>query len=126
MIKKVLFGALVFFYLVAGMNHFIMPEFYYPLIPDYLPNKVVINTISGVIEILLACGLLIPNTRKWSALGIILLLLAFIPAHVHFILIGGCVDASLCVPDWVAWVRLLVIHPVLIYWAWYFKNYKWN
>lgn len=126
MIKRILFVAMVFFYLVAGINHFVMPEFYYPLIPDYLPSKVLLNSSSGALEILLAIGMLIPQTRRWSATGIILLLLVFIPSHIHFIQIGSCVNSSLCVPDWVAWIRLVVVHPVLIYWAWSFRDFNWS
>ena len=126
LIRKLGFLGMIFFYLVAGINHFIMPEFYYPLIPDYLPAKVLINGVSGSLEILLAIGMLIPWTRKWSALGIILLLLVFIPSHIYFIQIGSCVDSSLCVAEWIAWIRLVVVHPVLMFWAWCYRDFNWT
>ena len=107
------------FYILAGINHFRDPDFYEGLIPDYLPFSVeLINTASGVIEILFGLGLLIPRLRKWASWGIILMLIAFIPSHVWFIQIGSCVPDGFCVSEWVAWVRLLVIHPLLIGWAW--------
>ncbi|OEK04639.1 DoxX family protein [Roseivirga misakiensis] len=113
---------IVGFYMFAGANHFISPEFYYPLIPDYLPWTKAINVISGLAEILLALGLLFKPTRKLSAMLIIAMLIAFLPAHVYFIELGGCVHEGLCVPAWVAWVRLLVIHPILIAWAWWHRK----
>ena len=125
-IRKGLFVALIFFYIVAGWSHFIMPEFYYPLIPDYLPAKVFLNAASGLVELLLAIGLIIPQLRKCSAFAIILLLLCFIPAHIHLIERGGCLPSSLCVSNLMAWLRLFIIHPILIYWAWSFRNFKWN
>jgi uncharacterized membrane protein len=106
-------------YLASGINHFINPAFYYPLIPAYLGHQHLLVILSGVAEILLALLLLIPTTKKWAAWGIIAMLLAFLPAHILHVQQGGCIDpATLCTPAWVAWVRLLVLHPMLIYWAW--------
>lgn len=111
---------LVIAYFAAGLNHFRMPAFYYPLIPDYLGNKELLNALSGIAEMVLAIGLVFTKSRRWAAWGIIALLIAFLPAHIWFIQKGGCLDPNgLCVPVWVAWVRLLVIHPLLILWAWY-------
>ncbi|MEM7108988.1 MAG: hypothetical protein AAF519_12240 [Bacteroidota bacterium] len=118
MVKKISFYALVVFYLFAGFNHFIDPEFYYPLIPPYFKFPVVINAASGVIEIVFGLLLLTFRLRNYAIYGIILMLVAFIPSHIYFIQIGSCINEGLCVPEWVGWVRLLVIHPLLIYWAW--------
>ncbi|MEQ8240585.1 MAG: hypothetical protein RIA69_15300 [Cyclobacteriaceae bacterium] len=104
------------FYVAAGANHFINPDFYFDLIPDYLPWHGAINLISGIVEMILGLMLLTSKYRKWAAFGIMLLLVAFIPSHIYFITEGNCVDA-LCVPAWVGWGRLLVIHPLLIAWA---------
>ena len=117
MMRSALTYSLGLFYLVAGANHFINPDFYLPLIPDYLPFKDFLNSASGVIEIMLGVGVLYPATRRAASLGIIVLLVLFVPSHVHFIQIGGCVGEGLCVPQWVAWLRLVAIHPLLIYWA---------
>jgi uncharacterized membrane protein len=109
---------MLLFYLAAGINHFRVPAFYLPLIPDYLPNKELLNTLSGLAEIGLALLLVWPATRRWAAWGIIAMLIAFLPAHFWFIQKGGCLDPhGLCVPVWVAWVRLLVVHPLLMWWA---------
>jgi uncharacterized membrane protein len=105
------------FYLVAGLNHFRDPDFYTPLIPDYLPLPVFINMTSGVLEVLLAICLMIPKFRALGATGILVLLILFIPSHVYFIQIGACVEGGLCTSLWVAHVRLWVIHPILIIWA---------
>lgn len=111
-------GLLIAFYVVAGLNHFVNPDFYYPLIPDYLPFPVVINRLSGMIEIMLGLGFLWTLTRNYAAYFTIAMLIVFIPSHVYFITIGACVGDGLCVPMWVAWIRLLMVHPLLILWAW--------
>ncbi len=105
------------FYTIAGVNHFVNPGFYLPLIPDYLPFPDVINTLSGLVEIVLGLGLVFTTTRKIAALGITAMLIAFVPSHVYFIQLGSCVDGGLCVPEWLGWARLIVIHPLLILWA---------
>ena len=115
---RISFILLVGFYLFAGFNHFRDPEFYYPLIPSYLGYAYEINILAGIIEMALGLGLLYPKTRKLAAIGIILMLLAFLPSHIYFIELGGCISDGLCVHAWVAWVRLIVIHPLLMLWAW--------
>lgn len=107
---------LIAFYLIAGMLHFLMPSFYLPLIPPYLPYPVAINIASGVAEVLLALLVAYPKTRRIGAFGLVCLLLLFVPAHLYVIQVGGC-TASLCVPAWVAHTRLWVVHPLLVWWA---------
>ena len=121
--KKIVIHALAYFYLAAGINHFISPEFYLPLIPPFFSNPELINTLSGIAEILLGLGVLYFPTRTRAAYGIGLLLLAFIPSHVYFIQVGSCIEGGLCVPEWMGWLRLLLFHPILLYWAfWVSKN----
>ena len=108
------------FYLVAGLNHFVHPDFYLPLIPPYLPYPELINQLSGVLEIGVVVGIATPKFRRSAVLLIIAMLIAFIPSHVYFIQQGACMgEQSLCVPIWVAWIRLFPIHPLLMLWAWF-------
>ncbi len=121
-LKKLSLWLIIVFYAVAGINHFVNPEFYFPLIPEFLGYPRLINTISGIAEMLLALGLIFERTRKLSAWGILLMLIAFIPSHVYFIQLDGCVDGGLCTGLLIAWVRLVVVHPLLIAWSfWHTK-----
>ena len=104
------------FYFLAGLNHFLIPGFYIPLIPDYMAFPNMINVGAGLAEIMLASSLILPHIRRTASYLIILMLLAFIPSHVFFIQEGSCLGL-LCVPTWVGWVRLLLVHPFLIVWA---------
>ncbi len=110
------------FYIIAGLNHYINPDFYLPLIPDYFLFPESINYLSGFFEVAFGVMLLFRPTRKAASYLIITMLLAFIPSHVYFILEGSCVEGGLCVPEWLGWGRLLVIHPLLIWWAWSVRN----
>ena len=123
--KKISLYLQSFFYIFAGLNHFINPEFYHPLIPDYLQEwSGFINAFSGVIEVVFGIALVFPGQRRKAVIGIACMLIAFISSHIYFIQIGSCIDGGLCVPSWVGWVRLVVIHPLLIAWAWSVKNLK--
>lgn len=121
-LKKINLFLLSGFYVFAGANHFIDPEFYYGLIPDYLPFHKAINYVSGVAEIILGIGVLFQKTRTWSSYLIVAMLISFIPAHVYFLQIGSCIEDGLCVAEWISWARLLVIHPLLIWWALSVRN----
>lgn len=123
MLRKIGFYALVVFYVIAGVNHFINPGFYLDLIPPYLPWHEAINILSGLAEILLGLALLIPSLRQKAVWAIVLMLIAFIPAHVYFIQIGSCVEGGLCTTALMAWLRLVLIHPLLLLWAWSYRNY---
>ena len=73
-------------YVLAGVNHFVNPNFYLRIMPDYLPAHEALVALSGVAEILLGLGLVIrpkSQLRVWSAWGIILLLIAVYPANIY-------------------------------------------
>jgi uncharacterized membrane protein len=123
-LPKITVYLLGIFFILGGVNHFINPDFYLPLIPDYIPYHSLFNYASGVGEILAGIAVLIPSTRKLGCNAILFLLIAFLPAHIYFIQKGGCLSDALCVPAWVAWVRLIVIHPILIYWAYKCRTIK--
>lgn len=97
-----------------------MPDLYYRLIPGYLPCPAFINSAAGILEIILGAALLLAGDywRSWSALGIAILLVLFIPAHIWMIQQRGCAG-EFCTGPILAWARLLIIHPLLIAWAYY-------
>lgn len=73
-------------YTLAGVNHFINPDFYLRIMPDYLPAHELLVALSGVAEIVLGLGLILrpkSQLRIWSAWGLILLLIAVYPANIY-------------------------------------------
>jgi uncharacterized membrane protein len=105
-------------FILAGLNHFRDPSFYLPLIPPYLPFPELLNTVSGLLEVSLGTLVLFKKYRKAAIWGLISLMILFVPAHVYMIQVGGCISDALCVPEWIAWVRLVVIQPLIIVWIW--------
>ncbi len=74
------------FWVVAGVNHFVSPDFYVPMMPPYLPAHLELVYLSGVFEILGGVFVLIPRTRALAGWGLIALLMAIFPANVHMAL----------------------------------------
>ena len=108
-------------YLLAGINHFRKPEAYVKIIPPALGDLVLINTLAGIAEIVLALMLLFKRTQKFACYGIILMLIAFVPSHIYMFETGFCPELGgvvRCAPGWALWLRLLVFQPLLIWWAW--------
>ncbi|RZJ70900.1 DoxX family membrane protein [Flavobacterium sp.] len=101
-------------YILAGLNHFRKPRLYARMIPDYLPNPKLLNILSGIAEISLGIGLCIPAVSRYSAVGIIVLLIAIFPANVYMLTNES---AALGLPKWVRLVRL-PLQLLLIAWAW--------
>ena len=81
-LKKIALYLTGLFFIVAGARHFLMPEFYMLMMPNYLPVPLILIYISGFFEILGGIGLMIPSTRVFSAWGLMALLLAVLPANI--------------------------------------------
>lgn len=113
------------FFILAGGYHFANADYYLPLIPDYLPAPLLINMIVGAVELALGALILQPKYRKRGAMGALLLLVLLIPSHLFFIQNGSCVPDGLCMAPWLAWTRLLLGQPILIFWSWWvgYKNH---
>ncbi len=99
-------------YILAGINHFVHPDFYLKMLIGFLPYPNELNIISGAAEILLGIGLMIPQTRIISAWGIILLLIAIFPANINMALNKEQWDFSAAM----LYLRL-PIQFLLIWWA---------
>lgn len=109
---------MAFLYIVAGVNHFVNPEFYLRIMPPYLPWHTELVALSGVVEIFLGVGLLVPYTRVWSAWGIMALLIAVYPANIFsYTNLMGTGDPK----EVIALIRLPLQFP-LIWWAWYYTK----
>jgi uncharacterized membrane protein len=119
-LKKISLVVLILFYLVAGINHFRNPSSYIKIIPGYLPFPQILNLLAGFFEISLALLLVFTKTRTLAAWGIILMLLAFLPVHISMIGNAPLTLGSLKVTPLIAWIRLVVLQPLLILWAWWY------
>ncbi|MBA3243383.1 MAG: DoxX family membrane protein [Acidobacteria bacterium] len=113
LILKYLFAA---FFVLAGLNHFINPDFYLKIMPLYLPWHLLLVYLSGVVEIVLGLLLLLPKFTRAAAWGLIALLVAVSPANIHM-----AINQELY-PEYNAaalWLRL-PLQLVLIAWAYWY------
>ena len=76
------------FYFFAGISHFKNPVFFLKITPKWVIYPKTVNIIIGIIEILLAMGLLFQNTRSISAYLVIVLLILVFPANVRHLRIS--------------------------------------
>ncbi|MBC7654985.1 MAG: hypothetical protein H7098_10995 [Oligoflexus sp.] len=105
-------------YTIAGINHFVMPQFYIKIMPPYLPYPLVLIYLSGLTEIIAGVLLTIKKTRKLGAWLVIGLLIAVFPANIQmaidqYHLLGLMFYLSLL---------RLPFQFLLIYWAYIFTR----
>ena len=120
-LKKTSLFLLIALYLVGGTNHFANPNGYLKLIPPYLPFPKLLNLLAGFFELLFGLMLIFKTTRKYAVYGIILMLVAFVPAHIYMIQIAPFILGKWLVTKTVAWIRL-PLQGVLIAWAFWHRE----
>lgn len=77
--KFILAGVLI----IAGILHFVIPNFYLKIMPAYLPAPKLLVFLSGIAEIISGLLLLFPQTQNWGAFFTIALLIAVFPANIE-------------------------------------------
>lgn len=81
-ITKLLIYVYVVFFISAGVNHFLNPQFYDAIVPDFIPFPRLVHQITGVIEIVLPL-LLLTRFRKEAALLMIIFLVILYGANLY-------------------------------------------
>ncbi len=117
-IKIFLLYLMAVIYIVAGLNHFRIPEFYLQMMPPYLPEPLFLIYLSGICEVTFGALLFFKKTRRLAAVGIILMLIAFMPAHIYMYQLGG---ARFEVSDFILLIRM-PFQLVLIGWAYMYTR----
>ena len=72
-------------YTYVGVRHFIDPDFFLPIMPNYLPYHLEFVYLSGIAEISFGILLFFKQTRTYAAYGLIILLLCVFPANIHLV-----------------------------------------
>ncbi|MTI32460.1 DoxX family protein [Xanthovirga aplysinae] len=114
-LKKALRILLAIFFIIGGINHFLKPDFYFEMMPNFIPFHGIMVYASGILEILLGIGLLIPKFKNKAALGILFLLIIFLVVHINAYFHNIPVVGS-------GWRILMQF--VLIAWAWWLSVNK--
>ena len=110
---RTVFGLL---FVLAGSLHFVFPGFYRTIVPSYLPAPAVLVAVSGAAEIAGGVGLLLPRWRQIAGLGLVLLLIAVLPANVEMLRQGRARGVG-ALQEAILWLRL-PFQLALIWWAW--------
>nr|WP_276239407.1 hypothetical protein [Halobaculum sp. DT55] len=108
-------------YVLAGVLHLLRPAPFERIVPRELPRPRLLVYLSGVAEVALGVGVLIPRTRTAAAKGLVVLLLAVFPANVNMAVRDLDLDAVDDVPDAALWARL-PLQAVLAAWAWWYTT----
>jgi uncharacterized membrane protein len=99
-------------YVLAGINHFVNPEVYGRMMSAFLPYHYALVLLSGVVEILLGLGVMVPKTQRPAAWGLIAMLVAIFPANINMALHPEAWGINV----WVLYARL-PLQLLFIYWA---------
>jgi len=92
-------GGLAAMFLVTGGSHFVgMREDLISMVPPALPAPGLLVTVTGVLELAGAVGLLRRRTVPWAAGGLAVLLVAMFPANVHAALEGLTLGGAPAMP----------------------------
>ncbi|WP_435365554.1 DoxX family protein [Haloarchaeobius sp. DYHT-AS-18] len=124
-LKRPLLYVMGVLYVVAGVMHFVVPDVYAQIVPPVLPAPLALVYLSGVAEIGLGIGVMIPRTRRVAAWGLVALLVAIFPANLYMatsdvVLVGA--PAAIRDPSaFGRWARL-PFQAVLILWAWWYTR----
>src|SRR5215471_14693934 len=82
--------ALALMFLFTATSHFTpMKKDLIAMVPPGLPRPDLLVLLTGIAELAGAIGLLIPATRYWAALGLIVLMVAMLPANISAAKRGG-------------------------------------
>tara|TARA_R110001592_G_scaffold40042_2_gene131617 strand:- start:571 stop:969 length:399 start_codon:yes stop_codon:yes gene_type:complete len=91
------------FFMIGGIAHFVVADFFMMAMPDYLGYHKEIVIISGVFEILGAIGILVPQTRLLAGYCLIALIVAVYPANINMALHP---EKYKDISEWFLYIRL--------------------
>jgi len=108
--------ALFFFY--AGILHFVQDDSFAAIVPPLLPFPKLIVWVTGVMELVLAVGLVLPKYRKMSGFWLAPYLLAVLPANIYMAM-NNIPLGDMAASPTALWVRVALQFPLiaLILWA---------
>ena len=116
--KKIALYAFCLFFAAAGVGHFLLDSFFIMAMPEWVPFRPSIVYISGIMEILLALGLFLKQTRERAGVLIAIFLVLVFPVNIYMALTPENFDLSPAA----LWIRL-PLQLVLIWWVLKVRKY---
>jgi uncharacterized membrane protein len=81
-ITKLLIYVYIAFFVVAGINHFLNPQFYDAIVPNFIPYPRFVHQFTGLLEIIIPL-LFLTRYRKEAAILMIILLVILYGANLY-------------------------------------------
>lgn len=75
--------ALAAMFLFTGVSHFVLDDGMVQMLPEFIPQRYFIIYGTGILELLFAVGLLLPNTFKLTGILVIAFLICVFPSNVY-------------------------------------------
>ncbi|HWV65005.1 hypothetical protein [Chitinophaga sp.] len=108
-------------FILIGFTHLLKPRKLSYMIEGMIPWPVFAVLFTGVLEVLLGAGLLVPSTQYYAGWGLMILLVAMFPANIRVAVLNLPAPGGLPSKPWYIWSRLL-FQPVYILWIWWAIN----
>ncbi len=112
LIQELSIYAMVFLYMVMGILHLYIPKYFLRITPKWVPYPSLLNILVGILELVLAVGILFSQTRTMASYSIMILLAIVFPANVYHFQKALRKKRGITVT-----LMRLPLQLVLIYWA---------
>jgi uncharacterized membrane protein len=76
---RIVYGLL---FIGSGVSHFVMPDFYESIVPEFVPQGRLLVIVTGIVEILLGAFFAYKWTSRYAAWCLIVYLIAMFPVNV--------------------------------------------
>ena len=75
--------AVAIFFAFTGVGHFIKTDALVSMMPSWVPLRVELVYLTGVLELLAGIAVCIPRFRKGAGIALIVMLIAFLPVNIY-------------------------------------------
>jgi len=114
---KALRYAIGVFFIFVGALHFIKPQSFAAIMPDWIPLHREAVAVSGVAEIAGGAALFSDRTARFGGWWLIALMVAVFPANIHMAINPDQVKGIDGIPNWALWARL-PLQPLAMLLVW--------
>ena len=114
--KKIGLALFSFLFIAAGIYHFAEPHGFANMLPEWVPFRMPLVYLTGILEFLLAALLLLPAVRRLAGTAAAWYLVLIFPANLYAAWAGIPAPGLEDTPKAALWIRLL-FQPLLIWWV---------
>lgn len=110
--------AMALMLIVAGIAHFVYYEPMVAMMPDFVPWKLEVVYLTGILEFMSAVGLLWERTAWLTSVMLAIFLVAILPANI----LGSIRGVNIPGAEYGVWYLLfrIPLQIFFIWWVWYF------